>query len=86
MNYDVFLEWLLVEKKMSRRAAKDVVSRCKRICNMLNISAIEVSTIESLNLSEEFLEKSMFVKSQLRRACTLWVEYGGKNGVSNHSR
>ena len=86
MNYDIFLEWLLVEKKMSRRAAKDVVSRCKRICNMLNICAIEVSTIESLNLSEEFLEKSMFVKSQLRRACTLWIEHGGKNGVTNHSR
>ena len=86
MNYDVFLEWLLVEKKMSRRAAKDVVSRCKRICNMLNINEIEVSTIESLNLSKEFLEKSMFIKSQLRRACTLWIEHGGKNGVTNHSR
>ncbi len=86
MNYDVFLEWLLDEKKLSQRAAKDVVSRCKRICNMLDVSKIDISTIEILNLNKEFLEKSMFIKSQLRRACTLWVEYGGKNGVSNHSR
>ena len=40
MNYDTFLEWLLTEKKLSLRAAKDVVSRCKRICNMLNISVL----------------------------------------------
>lgn len=86
MNYDTFLEWLLTEKKLSLRAAKDVVSRCKRICNMLNISEIEFSTIESLNLNKDFLEKSMFIKSQLRRACTLWIEHGGKNGVTNHSR
>ena len=86
MNYDVFLEWLLTEKKMSRRAAKDVISRCKRICNMLRISEIKLSTIESLNLSKEFLEKSMFIKSQLRRACALWIEHGGKNGITNHSR
>ena len=74
------------EKKLSQRAAKDVVSRCKRICNMLNIGEIEISTIERLNINKEFLEKSMFIKSQLRRACTLWIEYGGRNGIINHSR
>ena len=38
MNYDIFLNWLIDEKKLSQRAAKDVVSRCKRICKMLNIN------------------------------------------------
>lgn len=77
MNYDAFLSWLLTEKKMSQRAAKDVVSRCKRICKILNIEIINESTIANLNISAEFEEKSMFIKSQLRRAVNLWVEFGG---------
>lgn len=78
MNYDIFLNWLLTEKKMSQRAAKDVVSRCKRICKILNNEIIDESTIATLNINTEFEEKSMFIKSQLRRAVSLWVEFGGK--------
>ena len=78
MCYDDFLNWLLNEKKLSQRAAKDVVSRCKRICNILNIENIDASTITKLNSNAEFAEKSMFIKSQLRRAVNLWVEFGGK--------
>lgn len=78
MNYDIFFNWLMDEKKLSQRAAKDVISRCKRICKILSINEIEISTIEKLNINTEFSKKSMFVKSQLRRACTLWVEFGGK--------
>ena len=78
MNYDDFFNWLLDEKNFSQRAAKDVVSRCRRICRMLNINEIGISTTENLNINTEFSKKSMFIKSQLRRACTLWVEFGGK--------
>ena len=78
MNYDNFLNWLLGEKNLSHRAAKDVISRCRRICKMLNISELGDSTIEKLNTNKEFSEKSMFVRSQLRRACNLWIEFGGK--------
>lgn len=78
MNYDIFLIWLMDEKKLSQRAAKDVISRCKRICKILSINEIEFTTIENLNINKEFSEKSMFIKSQLRRACNLWVEFGGK--------
>ena len=76
MCYDDFLTWLLNEKKLSRRAAKDVVSRCKRICNILDIKKIDSSTISELNSNAEFSEKSVFIKSQLRRAVNLWVEFG----------
>ncbi|MEE1043537.1 MAG: hypothetical protein UH854_06190 [Clostridia bacterium] len=79
MNYDDFLNWLFDEKKLSQRAAKDVVSRCKRICKMLNINEFGVSTLEKLNSNKEFSEKSMFIKSQLRRACNLWFEFGGEH-------
>ncbi|MBQ9940900.1 MAG: hypothetical protein IJO74_05115 [Clostridia bacterium] len=78
MSYDNFFNWLLDDKKLSQRAAKDVISRCKRICKILNVDKIGDSTIEKLNINTEFSEKSMFIKSQLRRACTLWVEFGGK--------
>lgn len=78
MNYDNFFEWLVDEKNMSQRAAKDVISRCKRLCKILNSTKIENTTIEKLNNNTEFLDKSMFIKSQLRRACTLWIEFGGK--------
>lgn len=78
MNYDIFLNWLIDEKKLSQRAAKDVISRSKRICKILNINEIGDSTIEILNDNKEFSEKSMFIKSQLRRACNLWTEFGEK--------
>ncbi len=78
MNYNDFLKWLLEEKKLSQRAAKDVVSRCKRVCKILNTNEIEDSTIEKLNTNLEFAEMSMSVKSQLRRASKLWIEFGGK--------
>lgn len=78
MCYDIFLNWLLKEKNLSPRAAKDVVSRCKRICNIMNTENIDASTIAKLNSNAEFVEKSMFVKSQLRRAVNLWVEFGGE--------
>lgn len=83
MNYDNFLNWLLGEKQLSQRAAKDVVSRSKRICKILNINEIGDSTVEMLNANKEFSEKSMFIKSQLRRACNLWNEFGRKNEKYN---
>lgn len=81
MYYANFLNWLLNERKLSQRGAKDVVSRCKRICNMLGIENIDIATIDKLNRNTDFLKNSMFIKSQLRRALTLWIEF--KGGSSN---
>ena len=78
MQYNSFLDWLINTKNISRRAAKDVVSRCRRICNILNVDAIDADTLQSLNNNAEFIEKSMFIKSQLRRAIALWLEFGGE--------
>lgn len=77
MRYDKFLIWLLQEKKLSQRSAKDVVSRCKRVCLLLGIDLIDHTTLAALNNNCDFLEKSMFIKSQLRRATALWIEFGG---------
>ena len=74
-NYE-FYNWLLTEKQMSTRAAKDVISRCKRICKMCDATSIDAVSLENLEGCAEFAEKSMFIKSQLKRALALRSEYG----------
>lgn len=69
------LEWLINEKNMSIRSAKDVISRCGRVCRMLNIDSIDSDTLESLQSNDKFEESSMFIKSQLKRAVTLYNEF-----------
>ena len=86
MIYNDFYDWLLNEKKLSQRAAKDVISRYKRIIKLLNIDEIDTFTIEKLNTNAEFVETSMFIKSQLRRACSLWNEFGEKYATTSYSR
>lgn len=76
MDNNEFYNWLLTEKQMSTRAAKDVISRCKRICKMCNVTSIGTVSIPALESCAEFTEKSMFIKSQLKRALTLHSEYG----------
>lgn len=69
------LEWLINEKNMSIRSAKDVISRCGRVCRMLNIDSIDSDTLKNLQSNDKFEESSMFIKSQLKRAVTLYNEF-----------
>lgn len=78
MDYTGFYNWLINEKKLSVRSAKDVLSRCRRICSFLSISKFDANTSNDLNDNMSFIAQSMFIKSQLRRAVSLWNEYGGK--------
>lgn len=70
-----FLDWLTTEKNMRTRSAKDVLSRCGRVSRMLNIEEIEESTFSLLLESSDFQSSSMFVKSQLKRAVSLYLEF-----------
>lgn len=76
MDNNEFYHWLLTEKQLSSRAAKDVISRCKRICKMCAAETVNAVSISDLENCAEFAEKSMFIKSQLKRALTLCSEYG----------
>lgn len=79
MDYDKFYQWLIEEKSLSNRSAKDVVSRCKRICTkILFVDDLNSETIDLLNSNDEFLNCSMFIKSQLRRAVSLYAEFEGE--------
>ena len=75
MDCPAFLDWLIRNKKMSQRSAKDVLSRCKRVCRIINEESITKSSIEKLASSKEFNAKSTFIKSQLRRSIILFCEY-----------
>lgn len=75
MNYEGFLEWLKTEKNMSERSARDTVSRIKRALRIISGVSVDTMTLDKLNEAPEFLELSMFIKSQLRRAVTLYQEF-----------
>ena len=75
MDSTRLLEWLMTEKKMSIRSAKDVISRCGRIYRMLDFGSIDGDTMDTLQNNEEFRASSMFIKSQLKRTVTLCLEF-----------
>ena len=72
-----FLEWLSSEKSMVARSAKDVVSRCSRVNRLLEIEELGVDTIELLKDNDEFQNSSTFIRSQLKRAVSLYIEFQG---------
>lgn len=69
------VEWLITEKQMSIRSAKDVISRCGRVHKMLGIDTLEKNTLDKLQENEQFKECSMFIKSQLKRTVRLCLEF-----------
>ena len=60
---------------MGARSAKDVVSRCGRVSRMLAIEEINEKAISSLIEYSDFQNSSTFVKSQLKRAVSLYLEF-----------
>lgn len=75
MDYQMFLYWLETEKSMCTRSARDVVSRLRRVLNMLDIDNFNENPISKLSDVESFNSCSMFIKSQLRRSVALYLEY-----------
>jgi hypothetical protein len=78
MDYITFNGWLIETQSMGERSARDVISRCKRVCKMLNSDIITDETANNLLNCKEYEDSSMFVKSQLKRAITLWLEFIGE--------
>lgn len=75
MKYNEFTEWLQNEKSMSVRSARDVVSRLKRCLKLTGANEVNTKTANELNKSAEFDELTTFVKSQLKRSVTLYIEF-----------
>lgn len=78
MNFEQFLSWLIDNKKLTNRSSKDVVSRLKRILKLSNKHDIKDVSYDTFIKSNVFLQQSMYVKSQLKRAFILYLEFGDK--------
>ena len=75
MDYVIFKQWLQDEKNMSVRSATDVVSRCKRINRMIEEDDINDKTGSMLIEMKSYDNMSSSIKSQLKRAITLYLEF-----------
>ena len=75
MDTQNLLVWLMDDKKMSKRAAKDVLSRCGRVYRILGVDYLDDSSLMKLQETQEFQVSSMFVKSQRKRTVTLCLEF-----------
>lgn len=75
MDWVTFKQWLQDEKNMSVRSATDVVSRCKRINRLTGEDGISNNTVSVLTEMKSYANMSSFIKSQLKRAATLYLEF-----------
>ncbi len=78
MDHTDFYEWLMKEKAMSQRSARDVLSRLRRVDTFLGNKGIDEYSLEALEAAPAFVQCSMFIKSQLRRTIRLFNEFSGK--------
>lgn len=75
-NSDAFHIWLIDVKKYGDRSARDVISRLSRIDKWLDLPEIITPfTIFSLEQTPQFLHLTLTVKSQLKKALKLLIEY-----------
>lgn len=70
-----FVAWLQKEKKLSKKSAYDVKSRLGRALIMTTEKEATKESICILEGDEVFKSLSISVKSHLRRAVRLYLEY-----------
>lgn len=83
-NTSEFVSWLIQEHQYSLKAARDVVSRCRRAENILSAQDYADVDLYLLRLNQEnaFKELSVSVRSQIRRAIKLQAAH--KQSVSSN--
>ena len=69
--------WLVQEKNMSAASAKDVISRINRVMTLTPITRFDSAVDVNYRLAknDSFAELSQSVKSQIKRAVSLFVEF-----------
>ncbi|MCM1264163.1 MAG: DNA cytosine methyltransferase [Butyrivibrio sp.] len=83
-NMDEFETWLIEVKKYSRRTARDVISRCKRSDKIYHCeNHFDAYYLFMLQQQTEYQQLSSSVKSQLKRAITLQLEYNTFQNTNN---
>ncbi len=79
VDYEKFGKWLRAVRGFGTDSSKDVVSRLKRVKNFIDFEKHKElrSTLFALDGNKDFKGLSVFVKSQLKRAVTLYHEFLG---------
>ena len=70
-----FVTWLVEVKQMAKKSAGDVQSRLNRALGMIDEKDVSLRTIDKLEKSDGFNSASPCVKSLLKRAVKLYLEY-----------
>ena len=70
--------WLIEKKGYSKRSAQDVESRINRVKKILGVEKITEKTIKKLEENESFKELSVSIKSQMRVAIRIYLEFKGE--------
>jgi len=78
MDNQLFKNWLKEEKNMGEMSSRDVISRINRILRILQTQEIDDNTAKKLLESKEYQNASSCVKSQLKRATILYLEFRSK--------
>lgn len=74
---DVFKDWLLSNKKLSKASVRDVLSRLNRVSNLIEVNQGDdsVDLAYKLDKNEKYSSLSKSVQSQLKRAVSLDLEF-----------
>lgn len=76
MHKEKFIHWLISSKQFSQRSARDAVSRVNRANRLCPISNTpDMFYIYCLEQNKEFSALSVGVRSQIKRAATLYADY-----------
>lgn len=79
-----FLSWLQKEKRLSKRAASDVLSRANRARKIKAFSNFKISNYLSiLETTNDFKKINKSVQTQIKRAVRLYFEYKSQGGAKN---
>ena len=80
MDLRDFINWLISAKSMNERSARDVVCRLKRAMGVAKCDGFDQQIVTKLEASADFAGFTPCVRSQLRRAITLFTEYAQSEG------
>ena len=75
-----FKKWLQENKHITHKVSMDNASRVKRALFFLDAESISSRSLGDLELNNSFKGLSVSVKSQIRRAVKLYIEY-----LDNHT-
>ena len=70
-----YKNWLQGNKQISHKVSMDNASRVKRALSLLGTDSITSNSLEELENNDSFKNLSVSVKSQIRRAVKLYIEY-----------